>query len=183
MKYTEAWSSVVSQNLSLKFFSIILGFICIILGMMNLRMSFKDALIVERGCSSKVIQPMKDQHSKSEIDNFLREALSQRFDSQVYPTDGLLSPDETRFREQEQKEFLSRGMNQKVIVNAVNESKEGFQVEADRIISVGDVRSAFKHTLIVKLESKARSLSNPYGLLLVSTKQSDDKNSSKKSAN
>jgi hypothetical protein len=40
---------------------------------------------------------------------------------------------------------------------------------------VSDVRSAFKFSLLVKLESKARSLSNPYGLLIVSTKQVDDK--------
>lgn len=183
MKYTEAWSSVVSQNLSLKFFSIILGVICIILGMMNLKLSFKDALIVERGCASKVVAPLKDEHSKSEIDNFLREALSQRFDSQVYPSDGLLSPDEMRFREVEQKEFLARNMNQKIVLNSVSEGKDGFQVDADRIISVSDVRSAFKFSLTVKLESKKRSLSNPYGLLLVSSKLNDEKSSAKKTTN
>ena len=179
MKYTEAWASVVSQNFSLKLVSTILGIVSIVLGMINLKLSFKDAVIIERGCSSRAIQPIKDDHSKSEIEYFLREALSQRFDTQVQASDGLLSPDELKLRDQEQKEFSSRNMKQRVILNSVTESSEGFKLETDRIISVGDVRSAFKFSLLVKLESKVRSLSNPYGLLIVSTKQVDDKDPKK----
>lgn len=179
MKYTEAWASVVSQNFSLKLVSTILGIVSIVLGMINLKLSFKDAVIIERGCSSRTIQPVKDEHSKMEIEYFLKEALSQRFDTQVQATDGLLSPDELKLRDQEQKEFLSRNMKQRVILNSATESSDGFKLETDRIISVGEVRSAFKFSLLVKLESKARSLSNPYGLLVVSTKQVDDKDSKK----
>lgn len=181
MKYTEAWSSVVSQNFNLKLVTITLGIICIILGMMCLNLSFRDAVIVERGCSSKVVQPVKDEHSKEEIENFLKLALSQRFDSDVVASDGLLSPDELKLRDQEQKEFTSRNIRQRVVLNSVTESNDGFKVDADRVISVGEIRSAFKFNLTVKLESKARSLSNPYGLLIVSTKQVEEKNNTKKS--
>ena len=132
-------------------------------------------MIIERGCFSRSVQPTKDEHSKQEVENFLREALSQRFDSLVMATDGLLSPDELKLRDQEQKEFASRNMKQRLIVNFVTETVEGFKVDADRVISVGDVRSAFKFSLAVKLESKSRSLANPYGLLIVSTKQIEDK--------
>lgn len=175
MKYTEAWSSVVSQNFSLKVFTALLGALSILLTMITLKMTFKESVIIERGCFSRKLQPIKDEHSKQEIENFIREALSQRFDSLVTATDGLLSPDELKLRDQEQKDFASRAMRQRLIVNSVTETNDGFKVDADRMISVAEVRSAFKFSLLVKLESKSRSLSNPYGLLVVSTKQIDDK--------
>jgi len=179
MKYTEAWASVISQNLNLKIATSILGILSLILGMTTLKLTFKDSLIIDRGCYSKIATPIKDEHSKNEIEVFMKEALSQRFDSSVQPVDGLLSPDELNLRVIEQKEFQNRTMKQRLVINQVTEEANGFKVDADRIISVGDVRSAFKFPLFVKLESKARSNSNPYGLLVITAKQIDEKSSPK----
>lgn len=180
MKYTEAWANIIAQNLNLKLVTIILGILSIFLGMITLRLTFKDSIVIDRGCFSKTITPVKDDHSKEEIEAFVKESLSQRFDSEVQPVDGLLSPDELRLRLVEQKEFESRKMAQKIIVNKVHETTEGFKVEADRLISVGDVRSAFRFPLLLKLESKSRSYSNPYGLLLTTTKTVDEKQNDSK---
>lgn len=175
MKYTEAWASVVSQNFNLKMATVILGAISLVLGMTTLRLTFKDSPIIERGCFSRPLVPMKDEHTKEEIERFIKEALSQRFDSTVQPVDGLLSPDELKLRLQEQKDFATRNMKQRLVVNAVTQNGDDFLVDADRVISVNDVRSAFKFPLLVKLESKARSYSNPYGLIIVSSSQVDSK--------
>lgn len=180
MKYTEAWANVVAQNLNLKVVSIILGVLSIVLGMSTLRLTFKESIIIERGCFSKTVSPVKDEHSKEEIESFLKESLSQRFDSESQPVDGLLSPDELRLRIAEQKEFISRKMTQKILINNVTETSEGFKVDADRLISVGDVRSAFRFPLMVKLESRSRSYSNPYGLLVTTTKSIDEKSTETK---
>lgn len=180
MKYTEAWANVVAQNLNLKVVSIILGVLSIVLGMITLRLTFKESVIIERGCFSKTVSPVKDEHSKEEIESFLKESLSQRFDSESQPVDGLLSPDELRLRIAEQKEFISRKMTQKILINNVTETSEGFKVDADRLISVGDVRSAFRFPLMVKLESRSRSYSNPYGLLVTTTKSIDEKSTETK---
>lgn len=183
MKYTEAWASVVSQNFNLKLVTVVLGALSICLAMITLKLSFRDSVIIERGCYSRSVQPVKDEHSKQEIESFLREALSQRFDSSVTPSDGLLSPDELKLRDQEQKEFSARNMQQRLIINSVVENSDGFKVDADRLISVGEVRSAFRFSIVVKLESKSRSQSNPYGLLIVSSKSVDDKSTVKNSDN
>lgn len=175
MKYTEAWASVLSQNINLKIATILLGAMGIVVGLIALRQSFKESIIIERGCFSRGLQAVKDDHSKTEVEAFIKEALAQRFDSEAQPVDGLLSPDELRLRVSEQKEFSSRNMKQRIIVNQVKETADGFIVEADRIISVNDVRSAFRFPLAVKLESKSRSYSDPYGLLLVTTKTIDEK--------
>ena len=118
---------------------------------------------------------MKDEHTKEEIESFIKEALSQRFDSTVQPVDGLLSPDELKLRLQEQKDFVTRNMKQRLVVNSVTQTGDDFLVDADRVISANDVRSAFKFPLLVKLESKARSYSNPYGLIIVSSSQVESK--------
>jgi len=175
MKYTEAWASVVSQNFNLKMATVILGAISLVLGMTTLRLTFKDSPIIERGCFSRPLVPMKDEHTKDEIESFIKEALSQRFDSTVQPVDGLLSPDELKLRLQEQKDFTTRNMKQRLIVNTVTKNGDDFLVDVDRVISVNDVRSAFKFPLLVKLESKARSYSNPYGLIIVSSSQVESK--------
>ncbi len=179
MKYTEAWASVVSQNLNLKVATSILGILSLVLGMTTLKLTFKDSIIIDRGCYSKTATPVKDEHSKSEIEAFLKEALSQRFDSLEKPVDGLLSPDELNLRVTEQKEFESRNVKQRLVINQVTEGPDGFKVDADRVISINDVRSAFKFPLTVKLESKARSYSNPYGLLVVTAKQVEEKSAQK----
>jgi hypothetical protein len=48
MKYTEAWASVVSQNLNLKIATSILGILSLVLGMTTLKLSFKDFLTFHR---------------------------------------------------------------------------------------------------------------------------------------
>lgn len=175
MKFTEAWSSVISQNLNLKITSLVLGAISMILGLTTLRLTFKDSIVIERGCFSTLANKVDDKHSTQEIQAFIKTALAQRFDSQTQPIDGLLAIDELNLRNQEQKEFTSRGFKQSVVVSSIvpTEQESQFKVDADRIIAVGEVRSAFRFPLIIKLESKARSNSNPYGLLIVSINQAD----------
>ncbi len=175
MKYTEAWASIASQNSILKMTIVVLGILTMVLGMITLKLTFKEATIIERGCYSKLLSPVKDEHSKEEIETFLSQALSHRFDSHVQPVDGLISPDEMRLRQSEQKEFESRNIKQRVFVNKVTQGSNGtFLVDGDRIIAVNELRSAFRFQLQVKLESKSRSQSNPYGLLIVSTKHIDE---------
>jgi hypothetical protein len=182
MKYTEAWSSIVSQNLNLKVTSFILGAISMILGLTTLRLTFKDSIVIERGCYTNLANKVEDKHTVQEIEAFIKISLSQRFDSQVQPTDGLLAIDELNLRSQEQKDFSSRGFKQNIIIGSVapTEQESQFKVDADRIIAVGEVRSAFRFPLLVKLESKARSSSNPYGLLVASITQVDKEAKSKK---
>ncbi len=74
-------------------------------------------------------------------------------------------------RARDQKALSARGMTQKVIVNNVKAVGDAAQVEADRLISVGPIRSAFPFPLALVLNTTPRSEGNPYGLLLLSVKQ------------
>ncbi len=170
MKYTEAWASVMSQNSVLKSTIVGLSLATVLLSAVTIRLSFKEPIVVERGCFTSLANLVSSKHDMREIEYFLREALSQRFDSKSQPVEYLIAMDELALRTIEQKDLQNRNMTQRVLVNSIAESEDGFKVDADRFISVGDIRSGFKFPLFVKVESVARSLSNPYGLILTTIK-------------
>ncbi len=175
MKYTYAWSEMASQNRNLKLVTFFLFILCLTLSVITLKISFKEALIIDRGCFSATLTPAKDERTLIETESFIKSALAERFDTDYSLNKGFISSDEKKLRDLEQKEFLTRNIKQKVIINSVAQTKEGFSVSADRLISVGDVRSAFRFPLSVQIQTQNRSESNPYGLILISTQTFNDK--------
>jgi hypothetical protein len=175
LKYTEAWSGILIQNLNLKIATLILGVATIILSTTTLKLIFKEPIVIERGCYSKNIFPSSEKQTPEEMKSFFVESLAQRFDSDVQPTDALISAEEIILRQKEQQELASKKIKQKLLFTQFQETKDGFEIEADRVLSVGAVRSAFSFPLIVKVERAPRSLSNPYGLQVISTTQKNEK--------
>ena len=166
MKFTSAWAKIASENANLKVVIICLSLVCLFFGVATLKLATKDAIVVERACFSKVLRPASSKRSSEEIESFLRIALSQRFDSSSEPSDGYLTTDERAVRVQEQKELTNRRLLQKVILNSVTIAGNELTINSDRLISVGDIRSAFAFTLKARIESVPRSEGNPYGLIL-----------------
>jgi hypothetical protein len=99
-----------------------------------------------------------------EIKAFIAEALQARFNTNlVNPL--VLTREQSVFRDKEQTELAKQKMRQTVVVNDVLVEKDGITVDADRLISVGEVRSSFKFPLKAELRSETRSEGNPYGLV------------------
>ncbi len=165
MRFTEAWNHVLSQNVVLRFVILILGICTIALSVSTAQLSLRAPLIVERGCFSKVVSSGSTEVSADEIEAFASEAIRQRFDSQAKVFGEYLSREEMNFRLQEQRELSTRSITQKVSVNSVKIQGNIVQVDADRLISVGTIRSALPFPLELKLSSQSRSQDNPYGLI------------------
>jgi hypothetical protein len=164
MKFTTAWADVAAKNVTLKIAVILLSLSTMILGVASAKLSLRDPLIIERSCFSKALSVASNQHTSQEIEAFVREALAQRFNSESTEV-FLLSSDEQTNRTQEEKEMNTRGMKQRLIVNSVKADGNTVQVDADRLISVGQIRSALPFPLTVIITTASRSQSNPYGLL------------------
>lgn len=175
MKYTYAWAELASQNRTLKLVTFFLLILSIALSLITMKISFKDSLVIDRGCYSTLAPQVPNERTLSETTSFIKLALSERFDSDLEENKGFTSSDERKLRELEQKDFVNRNIKQKIIVNSVTESKNGFKVDADRIISVGEIRSAFKFPLLVQIDTQKRSAINPYGLILISTQTINEK--------
>lgn len=170
MKFNVAWAKVASENHILKFVILCLGGLSVFFGITALKLALRDPLVIERGCYSKVAKTQDGKRTPEEIQAFLKEALAQRFDSNASVHDGYLSDEESVVRENEQKELQSRKLNQRVVLGNVIVNSGIVSVDADRLIAIGDVRSAFKFPLVVKLESVPRSEGNPYGLVISEVK-------------
>lgn len=166
MKFTVAWAKVISENSVLKVVVLCLSGLCLFFGLSALKLALKDPIVIERGCYSKLGNVGDGKRTTVEIEAFLKEALFQRFDSVANVHDDYLSEDEKVLRSKEQKELQSRKLTQKVVLSSFTVNGGSIAVEADRLIAVGDVRSAFRFPLTIKMESTTRSEGNPYGLVV-----------------
>jgi len=175
MKFTAAWAQISAQNVTLRAVIACLSLTSISLAVGCLRISLKEPLIIERGCFSKAIERGNTRRTKEEINAFVEEALKARFDSATDSPSNYLSAEETEFRRQEQDSYKSNNITQKIIVNSATEDQGSpkqengtvLAVDADRILSVGKVRSVLAFPLLMTIASTSRSSSNPYGLVLV----------------
>ena len=177
MRFTVAWANVISENHVLK---IALGaLVAVLLGLaiVTIKLAGRKPLIIERICYSQALTTSNEEKSSVEVEAFVKEALSSRFDtlSQVRP--GFLSPEEERFRNQEQIELKKKEMKQKIIVNGIKVEGKNISVDSDRLISVGAIRSALPFPLSLIVGTVSRSEANPYGLtvLQVSAPKPDSK--------
>jgi len=173
LKFTEAWASLAAQNQILKWISAFLGILSILLALTTFKLSFKKELVFERACSSTFVATASGDRTVAEVTAFIKEAIGFRFNSNINPIDGYLSHNELLLRSSEQKELEARSMAQMVLVRSIEADGDSYVVDGDRVISAGEIRSAFRFPLKVNVESKARSKDNPYGLVISSIHQVD----------
>jgi hypothetical protein len=174
MRFTTAWAEVVSQNLTFKIVAGLLSLVAITLAVALVQASSREPLIIDRACVSRTVVSGNTERTAVEIQAFVEEALKARFNTEAEGKEGLLSPQELAFRKQEQENLKASQMTQKVIVNKVSVKKDSVNVDADRLVSVGAIRSAFIFPLSVTLTSVLRSELNPYGLLLSKVSQTKE---------
>ena len=92
--------------------------------------------------------------------------MAARFNSDAKAPELFINPKEMLMRVTEQKDMKSRGMTQTVLVRALHMDKDDASVDLDRIIAIGDLRSALKTKVRITFEEVTPNELNPYGLLL-----------------
>ncbi len=165
MKFHVAWDSLEKENRFLKVLVIIVLLLAIFLCSVVAVVSGKDPLVIAKGCYSRISEKDPSAPTNDEIKAFVEEALKARFNT-GWMNPNFLSREESVFRDKEQLELSKQKMRQTVVVNNVLPQKDGINVDADRMISVGDIRSSFRFPLKVQIKSETRSEGNPYGLVL-----------------
>jgi hypothetical protein len=168
MRFPQAWAEIAKQNNVLRIAIIGVSVSAALALLISLKFAFKDPLIIERGCYSSLLAATSRQDpTKEEVEGFLRESISQRFDTDANVQADIISLDEISNRSTEQEELKRRSIRQRVLVNSVAAKGDDYLVDADRLLSVGQLRAALSFPLTVKIERAARSQSNPYGLVLL----------------
>lgn len=168
MRFPQAWANIAQQNSVLRVAILGVSVSGLLALLISLKFAFKDPLIIERGCFATVTAATSRQEpTKEETEGFIREAISQRFDTDANVQGDFISLDELGNRSTEQEEMKRRNIRQRVVVSTVQKKDDAYAVDTDRILAVGALRSALQFPLIVKLQRTARSFSNPYGLVLL----------------
>ncbi len=175
MKFSTAWASVAAQNVTLKVATVVLATTTVIQLFIITNLASRDLPVVERGCFSRASGAKPSEATKDEITSFLYESLPMRFDTTIYLKEGFLSLQETASRDKEQAALKQRQINQRVIVSNVKFIDQDIIVTADRLLVVAGARSALGLNLKVKVQQTNRTEANPYGLVLSSVNQIEDK--------
>lgn len=165
MKFTTAWAEIASQNVTLKFTVGALSICCIVLAFTLIKLALKDPLILDRGCATLVSSLSDAKHTDQEIRSFVGLALQERYDS-MGAVSHYLSDAELAKREQEQKNLSEKKIVQRIFVNSVIIEKDLILVQADKLLSVGNIRSAFMFPIKAQIKRTDRGEANPYGLIL-----------------
>lgn len=179
MKFTTAWAKTAAQNVTLKIATVTLALVTTVQLILIVSLSLKDPLIIERSCFSKRVAAQASPPTQDEIVSFINEALPMRFDSNGYLKTGFLALEETIAREKEFGILKSKQMNQRILVSDVKFQGNEIIVTADRLISIGKIKSALTFNLKVILQQTNRSESNYYGLIVGSISQIEEKEDKK----
>ncbi len=175
MKFTTAWAKTAAENVTLKIATLVLAVVSLVQLFIIGGLVTKDLTVIERGCFSRPIQATPNDPTKSEIEAFLIESLPMRFDSNGYLKDGFLSIEETVSREKELATLKQRQIQQRIIIQDIKvDGKEVF-IASDRLLSVGKIKSALSFNLKAVVQQSNRTESNPYGLVLSSVSQAEEK--------
>tara|TARA_B110001454_G_scaffold122549_1_gene114447 strand:+ start:38805 stop:39350 length:546 start_codon:yes stop_codon:yes gene_type:complete len=171
MKFTTAWANIASQNISLKLATVTLAVTSIVQLIAIINFTSKDLPVIERGCFSRAIIAKPLENGKNEIESFLAEALPMRFDTHSYIRDGFLSLEQLTIREKELSSLKQKEISQKLIISEIKSDTKEITVRADRLMSVGKIKSVLPIQLTIALQKTNRTESNPYGLVLSSVTQ------------
>lgn len=165
MKFTTAWAEIAAQNVTLKFTVGALCICCVVLAFTLIKLCLRGPLVLDRAHETVAIESSDVKQTDAEIRAFVEKALSQRYDSKVQASN-FLSESEQAKRIQEQKSLSEKKISQRIFVNTVTIDKEKIKVEADKLLSVGNIRSAFLFPMSVQIQRTERTEINPYGLIL-----------------
>jgi len=167
MRMTEFWADLAGENIYTRSVSLGLMVVILALGALVYYQGQRRPLIIERACFSKSLNPVDARVTDEEIKSFIHEAIPIRFNSDADLNSSLISLDERRYQIVEQRDLSSKQMRQMVIIQNVKiEEDDIVFVEADRLISVGEIRSAFNFPLRVDFKQTRRTKENPYGLIV-----------------
>ena len=114
----------------------------------------------------ELIQPVDFTRSELDVKSAAELMLRARFDTDSISANLFLSDKQLQLRENEQKDLKNRNMLQTIVIRKIAISKDQAVIDLDRVIAVGDIRSAIKTKVKIAFGETEPNELNPYGLVL-----------------
>jgi hypothetical protein len=170
MKYVDAIYASEKMIQRLWFIVALLGFFLAALLGITIYYSTKAPLIIERSCETKTLATGSNKKTSAEIQAFISDAISARFDSDR-DKPSLLTEAQADLKQKELKELRSRKIDQRVFVDEITVNGDGtFTAKLTRLLKVENIRTALGFSIEAKIFEDTRTEDNPYGLVLSEVK-------------
>lgn len=114
----------------------------------------------------ELIQPVNFERSDLDVKSAAELMLKARFNTESISANLFLADKQLQLRENEQKELKNRNMLQTIVIRKIEITKDQAIIDLDRVIAVGEIRSAIKTKLKIAFEETEPNELNPYGLVL-----------------
>ena len=130
----------------------------------------RDPILIQSSTRGlELVQAMPFEKSELEIKSAATLMLKARFNTQTVSANLFLSDKQKKLRESEQKELKNRNMQQDIVIRNIEITKDNALVDLDRVIAVGEIRTAIRTKLKIAFEDTEPNELNPYGLVLALT--------------
>jgi hypothetical protein len=167
MRFSLAVDSLSRENAGLKRAISLLICVVGILGILAYALFDKQPIVIERSTRGlEVIRPTEFKPSEIELKRGIEIMLKARFDTTTLNPELFLSPRQLALRVSEQRELKNRNIEQNVVIRKIQLSKNEAFIDFDRLLAVGEIRSALKTKIKVAFEEVSENELNPYGLRL-----------------
>ena len=167
MKFSNGVDALSKENQFLQTLTKWLLLIIACLSMVVFVIYDKEPLVVERSVHGlEILKKLPFARDDADLQQAIHLIIKARFDSDAVSPEIFLNLRQLVLREAEQKEMKARSMSQRVIVRVIKITKDEATVEMDRVISVGELRSALKAKIKITFEDTGPTELNPYGLIL-----------------
>ena len=167
MKLSSAFDGVAKENQFLKLLAKIQLITTIFLIGLVYYFADRVPVLVERSSRGlEIVSATTFSRSQSDLKQAIAQMMKARFDSGAVSPELFLNPKQILLRVTEQGDMRARGMSQSVVIREVKFEKDQATVDLDRVIAVGEVRSALRARVKVSFEEVSPNELNSYGLLL-----------------
>ena len=167
MKISLSIDALTKENNFLRLVTRYLFYAVFILAVVVGSLSTRDPVIIQSSTRGfEIMQPMTVAKSNLDIKLAVHNMLKARFNTDALSPELYLSDKQGLLRESEQRDMKSRNMTQAIVIRNIELSKDQAFVDLDRVIAVGDLRTAIRAKLKIAFEESEPNELNPYGLVL-----------------
>lgn len=167
MKFSSTVDSLSKENGFLRTMAKILILANMLLSLAVLFLHDKEPAVVERSSRGlEIVRMTPLKRTEQDVEQALKLMLNSRFDSVAAAPDVFISKRQMELREAEQREMRSRGLTQNTVFKKATVAKDAATIDFDRVLAIGEIRSALKTVIKVTFEETEPTELNPYGLKL-----------------
>lgn len=167
MKFSSSVDALSKENHFLRLVvKVSLGVICALVVQAYFLYN-KEPILVEKSTRGfQIVEPVKFSLNEGDLKNAIKILLKARFESDAISPELFLSSRQLELRDAEQRELKNRSMEQSIVVRNVKVSKSEGWAEFDRVLALGEIRSALRTKVRLGFEEETPNELNPYGLVL-----------------